>query len=173
VREFSVAHELQKEKLMDTPRSDNDRGDIYGAPNSDATAIDAANRIKQAASGAISSAKDVASEAVHKGAERVERTSQGAAQALRRAADDCVAENAWIGSALRKSADGIERASGAISGGDLNRILDDVNGFARRQPTLFLGISLALGFAAARVGKTAIERSRTDDEFKGDFIGGL
>jgi hypothetical protein len=38
---------------------------------------------------------------------------------------------------------------------------------------LFLGISLALGFAAARVGKTAIERSRTDDEFKGDFIGGL
>lgn len=158
---------------MDTPRSDNNRGDDYSAPNSDASAVDAANRIKQAASGAISSAKDVASEAVHRGAERVERSSQGAAQALRRAADDCVAENAWIGSALRKSADGIERASGAIAGGDMNRILDDVNGFARRQPALFLGVSLALGFAAARVGKTAIERANTGDEFKGDFIGGL
>lgn len=158
---------------MDTPRSDNTRGDSYGAPNSDASATDAANRIKQAASGAVSTAKSVASDAVQKGAERVESTTQGAASALRRAADDCVNENAWIGTALRKSADGIERASGAIAGGDMNRILDDVNGFARRQPALFLGVSLALGFAAARVGKTAIERSRSDGEFKGDFIGGL
>lgn len=158
---------------MDTPRSDNNRGDSYGAPTSDTSATDAANRIKQAASGAMSTAKSVASDAVHKGAEQVERTTQGAAQALRRAADDCVAENAWIGTALRKSADGIERASGAISGGDLNRILDDVNGFARRQPALFLGVSLALGFAAARVGKTAIERARTDSDYQGDFIGGL
>ena len=157
---------------MDTPRSDQDRGADYAAPISD-TAPDAARRIKQAASGAMSAAKDVASDAVTKGAERVERTSHGAAQALRRAADDCVAENAWIGSALRKSADGLERATGAIAGGDMHRILDDVNGFARRQPALFLGVSLALGFAAARIGKTAIERARTDPEHQGDFIGGL
>jgi hypothetical protein len=37
--------------------------------------------------------------------------------------------------------------------------MDDLNGFARRQPALFLGASLALGFALARVGKTAIEQS--------------
>lgn len=158
---------------MDTPRSELDRGAGYGAPNADATATDAADRIKQAASGAMNTAKDVAGEALHKGAERLERTTHGAAQALRRAADDCVNENAWIGTALRKSADGIERASGAIAGGDVQRVLDDVNGFARRQPALFLGVSLALGFAAARVGKTAIERARRDDEFRGDFIGGL
>ena len=35
----------------------------------------------------------------------------------------------------------------------------DLNAFARRNPALFLGASVALGFALARVGKTAIERA--------------
>ena len=34
---------------------------------------------------------------------------------------------------------------------------------ARRNPALFLGASVALGFALARVGKTAIERSTDAD----------
>ncbi|GAM97844.1 Bll8034 protein [alpha proteobacterium U9-1i] len=147
---------------MDTPRGDNTRGDHLGATNSDVSAADAAQRIKQAASGAVNTAKNVASDALGKGAEQVERTTQSAASALRRASQECQDEHAWIGTALRKSADGLDRASSALSGGDMRGVFDDVNSFARRQPALFLGVSLALGFAAARVGKTAIERANAE-----------
>lgn len=141
---------------MDTPRGDTPRSDDNGALDSTA---DAARRLKQAATGAVNTAKDKANEALSKGAETVERTTQSAASALRSASQQCQQENAWLGLALSKSADGLDRASSALAGGDMHRVFDDVNSFAKRQPALFLGISLALGFAAARVGKTAIERA--------------
>jgi|CXWL01.1.fsa_nt_gi hypothetical protein len=143
---------------METPRGDTPRSDENGALDS-SDSSDAARRLNQAATGAINTAKDKANEALSKGAETVERSTQSAASALRSASEQCQEENAWLGMALRKSADGLERASNALAGGDMHRVFDDVNGFARRQPALFLGISLALGFAAARVSKTAIERA--------------
>lgn len=134
---------------MDTPQ---------GTPGANETPADSARRIKDFASTLIDRGKEAAAETAEKGAERAKSTADTAAYALRRAADDVEGENRWIGSALRKSAEGIERAASSLEGGDVSRSLDDLNGFARRNPAIFLGASLALGFALARVGKTAVER---------------
>lgn len=137
-------------------------------PGADATPADSARRIKDSASTVLERGKEAAAATVEKGAEQARSTADSAASALRRAADDVESDNRWIGSALRKSAEGIERASRSLDGGDLSRALDDLNGFARRNPALFLGASLALGFALARVGKTAMERVSDGAPERGD-----
>lgn len=119
-------------------------------------------RVKDSARSVVESTKRAAQDKLSEGATRVSDSAQAAASSLRRAADDVQGDHAWIGMALRKSADGIENAAQSLRGGDINRALGDLNGFARRQPTLFLGGSIALGFMLARVGKTAIESEETD-----------
>lgn len=120
---------------------------------------DATRRVKDAATTVVERGKEAANDAVTKGAERASNIADSTASALRRAADDVEGDNRMIGVALRKSAESIERAAQSFQGGDLSRAVDDLNGFARRQPALFLGASVALGFALARVGKTALEQS--------------
>jgi hypothetical protein len=120
-------------------------------------------RVKDAAGTVVERGKQAAADAASKGAERASSMADSTASALRRAAEDVEGDNRLIGTALRKSADSIERAAQSFQGGDISRAMDDLNGFARRQPALFLGASLALGFALARVGKTAIEQSTEGD----------
>lgn len=122
-----------------------------------ATPDDAARRIKDSAASVIDRTKEVATEKVEEGAERLATSAKSTAEALRRAAIEMDGDNAWIGTALRKSADGIDRATRSLAGGGLSGGVAELNSFARNQPALFLGASLALGFALARVGKTAIE----------------
>lgn len=128
---------------------------------------ESARRIKESAAGLLDSGKAAATQTLERGVERVADSADHTASALRRAADDVEADNRWIGAALRKSADGLEQATRSLSGGDMSRVLDDLNGFARRNPALFLGASVALGFALARVGKTAAEEVR-DGRSSGD-----
>jgi hypothetical protein len=123
------------------------------------TSADAARRLKETASTVIDRGKEAATDSIEKGAERLSSSADSAASALRRAADEVEKDNRWIGAALRKSAEGIERASASLSGGDISSTVDNLNGFARRNPAMFLGASLAVGFALARVGKTAVERT--------------
>jgi hypothetical protein len=145
---FASGH--NKETAMDTSN---------GPTGVDTTPGDAARRIKESASTVIERGKDAAVGAAEQGAQHAKASADTAASALRRAADDVEGDNRWISAALRKSAEGLETASRSLSGGDLSHSLDDINGFARRNPAVFLGATFALGFALARVGKTAVERA--------------
>ncbi len=142
---------------MDTPNG------TPGAVASD----DAARRIKDSATTVVDHTRQLAAEKAGEGAERIATSAQGTAEALRRAATDMDGDNAWIGTALRKSADGLDRATRSIAGGDFSRGIADLNNFARNQPAIFLGASVALGFALARVGKTAIEAANDGDASPG------
>jgi hypothetical protein len=166
VRErWNSAHELafalhhNKESTME-----NSDGTGASTPADTARRVkDAAGTVKEAAIGVVERGKQAATDAASKGAERASNMADSTASALRRAAEDVEGDNRLIGTALRKSAESIERAAQSFQGGDISRAMDDLNGFARRQPALFLGASLALGFALARVGKTAIEQSTEGD----------
>jgi hypothetical protein len=120
---------------------------------------DATKSVKETAAAALDRGKHLAEDAAQKGAQRATSVAESTSSALRRAAEDVESDNRVIGAALRKGAETIERAAQSLQGGDISRVVDDLNGFARRQPALFLGASVALGFALARVGKTAIEQS--------------
>lgn len=141
---------------------DNSDGMGGASPSQDDTVRrvkDAAMSVKETAGGVVERGKQAATDAANKGLERATTVAGSTASALRRAAEDVDGDNRLVGKALRKSADSIERAARAFEGGDISTALGDVNDFARRQPAIFLGASLALGFALARVGKTAIEQS--------------
>lgn len=91
-----------------------------------------------------------------------------AATKLRDTANGLDGEVPWMKTALEKTADGFERLNSALGSGDVNELFDTVKDFAKRQPALFLGLSVAAGFALARVGKTAVEGSQSADARMGN-----
>lgn len=56
-----------------------------------------------------------------------------------------------------KAADGLERLSNYIRQQDPKQLLDDVQKFGRRRPALLLGGAFLLGFAGARLIKSAMD----------------
>lgn len=120
---------------------------------------DGAERLRRSASEALSATKDAAARGVEEQGAKVMRGVHTTADSLRRAAADVEGDQAWMSTALRKTADGLEAASQSLSGGDVEGAVSKLNDFARNQPALFLGASVALGFALARIGKTAMDAS--------------
>jgi hypothetical protein len=56
---------------------------------------------------------------------------------------------------VEAAASSVESLSGYLRDRDLDDIVREVEGFGRRQPVLFLGVSFALGFMAARFLKSS------------------
>jgi hypothetical protein len=149
---------------------------------------DSLGRARTAADQAVGTVKDTAREAVagikdgvREIGDRVKTQARGvmdeaqtkaadqaktAAHTLREAAGGLNGELPWMKTALDKTADGFEHLTSALNRGDVGQALNAVSDFARRQPALFLGLSVAAGFALARVGKTAIEDLQPVDESK-------
>jgi hypothetical protein len=57
---------------------------------------------------------------------------------------------------MRLAADQIDSVSSAFRRRDLNQLVSDVQGFARRQPTAFFGAAVFAGFAVVRFLKTSV-----------------
>jgi len=156
------------------------------APQTEAPSVDESlGRVRTAADQAIGTAKDTAREAVagvkdgvREISERVKTQARGvmddaqtkaaeqsrtAAHTLREAAGGLNGELPWMKTALNKTADGFEHLTSALNRGDVGQALGAVQDFARRQPALFMGLSVAAGFALARVGKTALDQVKPMD----------
>jgi hypothetical protein len=144
-----------------------------GAPGATTTPADSARRIKEAASHVIDRGREAAMQRVHEGAERARSSAQNTTSALRRAAADIEPDTPLLGSGLKRAADWLEEAAGHLGQGDLNRVVDNLNTFARRNPALFLGASLAAGFLIARLGKAAIESTVDHGLPSGEYSPGL
>jgi hypothetical protein len=155
-QEVAFAFHHNKESTMD---NSDGTGSTSTSADPKERVKDAAASVKSTAASALERGKQLVGDAAQKGADRANTVAESTASALRRAAEDVEGDNRMIGTALRKGSETIERAAQSLQGGDLSRVVDDLNGFARRQPALFLGASVALGFALARVGKTAIEQN--------------
>jgi len=120
-----------------------------------------AREIKEQASNVANSAKDLASQAGEKLLTSVEEQKaagadfvSGMAGAMRRAATE-FGEVPHAAQYIRLAADQIETVSDAFRRRDLNQLVADVQGFARRQPTAFLGAAVLAGFAVVRFLKTS------------------
>ena len=118
---------------------------------------DAASNLTTTAKEQTGALKDKALSAIGDAQGKAAEQAKTAASTLRDTANGLDGDLPWMGTALTKAADGLDHLTSALASGDLNDALDAVKGFAKRQPAVFLGLSVALGFAIARVGKTAIE----------------
>jgi hypothetical protein len=122
---------------------------------------EAASEVSEHVTTVADSAKDLASKASEKLLDSVEEQKaaganfvSGVADALRRAANE-FGEVPQAGQYIRLAANQIDSVSDAFRKRDLNQLVSDVQGFARRQPTAFLGMAVLAGFAAVRFLKTS------------------
>lgn len=141
---------------------DNRDGDTPATPEEAARRIkeaagDAAQRVKDAAGSAV---KDVKHAALHSAEDaRAKAGDMGhtTASRFRELAGQVEGDLPWLSGAFSKSAEGLDSVTDSLTRGDMSQCLSSLSDFARRQPAIFLGASVALGFALARVGKTALE----------------
>lgn len=59
---------------------------------------------------------------------------------------------------IQRAAAGLEQFSDTMRSRDVSALVEDVEGFARRQPAVFIGASVALGFLLTRFLKSSSER---------------
>ena len=104
-----------------------------------------AGAIKEQAASVAESAKDLASQASDKVVSAVEEQKaagadfvSGVAGSIRRAASE-FGQVPQAAQYMRLAADQIDSVSSAFRRRDLNQLVSDVQGFARRQPTAFFG----------------------------------
>jgi hypothetical protein len=122
---------------------------------------EAASEVSEQATTVADSAKDLASKASETLLNSVEEQKaagadfvSGMAGALRRSANE-FGEVPQAAQYIRLAANQIDSVSDAFRKRDLNQLVSDVQGFARRQPTAFLGMAVLAGFAAVRFLKTS------------------
>ena len=111
----------------------------------------------QALGGAPGGMRGMASKAGEKIMDTAERQKamgadyvDGIAEAVRRAAGAFEGEVPQAAQYIRYAADQMESLSDSFRRRDLSQMMSDVQSFARRQPTAFLGLSFVAGFAAIR-----------------------
>ena len=121
-----------------------------------------AREMKEQVSNVAESAKGLASQAGEKLLSSVEEQKaagadfvSGVAGAVRRAATEFDKDVPQAAQYIRLAADQISTVSDAFRRRDLNQLVADIQGFARRQPTAFLGAAVLAGFAAVRFLKTS------------------
>jgi len=116
-----------------------------------------ADQVKQQATSQLSSQKDRAVESLGTVADALRQTGKH------------LHENNQHGleQYANKAAERVEQFSGQLRGKDVQEIVRDVERYARRQPTLFLGGAFALGLLGARFLKSTAQRD--EDEGKGDY----
>lgn len=125
-----------------------------------ASVEDTARRVRDAAGSAASDAKHAALQGVEDARAKAGDAGRTTASRLRELADQVQGDIPWMATAFTKSADGLDSVTNSLTQGDMHQCMSGVSDFARRQPAIFLGASVALGFALARVGKTALEKAQ-------------
>ena len=126
-------------------------------------ARDAASTLKSAIKDEAGTVKEKAMNVVSDAQTKAADQARTAANTLRDTANRLEGDLPWMNTALNKTADGLERATNTLNTGDMKQTVDALTQFARSHPALFLGLSVAAGFALARVGKTAMEGVNAGD----------
>jgi len=123
-----------------------------------ATAGQVADTARQQVSTRLADQKDRAAESLG-----------GVAQALRQTSQQLrEKDQAGVTGYVDQAANQIERFSGYLQGRDMGQLVDDVEGFARRQPAAFLGGAFLIGLLGARFLKS----SRPRPQYSGQYAGG-
>jgi hypothetical protein len=135
---------------------DNRNGDTPVTPE------EAARRVKEAAGSAIKDVKNAAMQSAEDARAKAGDMGHTTASRLRELAGQTEGDMPWLSGAFAKSAAGLDSVTNSLTRGDMGRCANELADFARRQPAIFLGASVALGFALARVGKTALDDAKPE-----------
>ena len=124
---------------------------------------EAAGQAKEQASSLVGQVQDKALAAANEQKGGLAGRIDDLAQAVHKSGEQFTGRQDWIASAIERGAAELGSLASALRENDLSSLLTQVKSLARRQPALFVGASLAAGFAVARLGKlVAADVSRDD-----------
>ena len=124
---------------------------------------DVAGQAKDQASSLVGQVKDKALATANEQKEGLAGQIEQVADAVHKSGQQFAGQQDWIASAIERGATELGSLASALRENDLSSLLAQVKTLARRQPALFVGASLAAGFAVARLGKlVAADVSRDD-----------
>jgi hypothetical protein len=78
------------------------------------------------------------------------------AKAVHRSGEQLEGHQDWVAELVERGADELNTLATTLRSNDLQSLLGDLGSLARRQPALFVGASMAAGFALTRVGRLAV-----------------
>jgi len=123
-------------------------------------AVETVDQAKQAVNDTLGEAKQqVAARFDAQKSQAADRLSN-VANALRQTGENLESQNEdTFGQYARAAADQLEQFSNTLQNKNMNELLNEVQGFARRQPELFIAGSLAAGFLLGRFLKSSGSRT--------------
>lgn len=81
------------------------------------------------------------------------------AKAVHRSGEQLEGHQDWVAHLVEQGAAELSSLATTLRSNDLQSLLGDLGSLARRQPALYVGASMAAGFALARVGRVAVSSS--------------
>ncbi len=85
------------------------------------------------------------------------------AQAVHKSGEQLEGHQDWIAGLVERGADELSTLATTLRTNDLRSLVGNLEDLARRQPALFVGASLAAGFALTRVGRVAVAGASRSD----------
>ena len=126
-------------------------------------AVDIAGRAGDNASSLVDQVKEQATAALAGQKDGLADRIDDIADAVHRSGSQFEGKQDWIASAIERGAAELGTLATSLRENDLASLVGQVQSIARKQPALFIGASLAAGFAVARLGKlVAADVSRDD-----------
>jgi hypothetical protein len=113
--------------------------------------------LKQEAKGLTGSLKEGLSAQARAQKDNVADRIGSIAERVHQTADDLRDREGWLAGLMDRGAQELDGIADDIRHSDMSSLLDSVEVFARRQPALFMGASVALGFALSRVARSGTE----------------
>lgn len=159
--------------------SDTGKSDAVGKTLDDFKGVgDAAKQVggqaMQVGANALDQAKDVAQDAkvraadvtgaIREQASTIAETQKSqladkledVAKAVHRSGAQLEGHQDWLAHLVERGAAELNSLATTLRSNDLQGLLGDLGGLARRQPALFVGASMAAGFALTRIGRLAV-----------------
>jgi hypothetical protein len=98
-------------------------------------------------------------------------TIKGFARAITSAADELEGQSPGVARSIRTAAQKVESFSNNLSGRSVDELLKASGDFAKSQPLLFVGMSVAAGFALARFLKSSTDSPSPASKDAGTLVG--
>jgi hypothetical protein len=118
----------------------------------------AGSAVKAEAAGLAGKVKDETWRQAEGGREQVAQRLATVATNIRETSGDLRQREAWLADLLDVGARELGDLAGTLQRRDLGSLISSLESFARRQPALYAGAAVALGFAAARLAKSTAQR---------------
>jgi len=85
------------------------------------------------------------------------------AGAVHRSGEQLEGQQDWLAQLVERGADELGNLASTVRSNDLRGLVGKLEDIARRQPVLFVGAAMAVGFASARLGKVALAGASRSD----------